>query len=238
MPFRDQLRRLQEFDSALLGNALDYSYSGPIAQCYLSGSIQSVTPAVGPAVGVVYTLEIDSSTPEGKAEGRAPLDSLLEQIEAADEPAVVIIKPVGSRPDHECVMGDGLAKALHCVGCVGVVTDGFVRDVAAMQAVPFSVHARGRCVHHCAFRFKNTGTSVEIGGLTIRPGDIIHAGADGVLRLPREHLDALVETAPKVVTAESMTHAVWRSTDLSIEEKVRRTGQIYKDLGLVSAVSR
>ncbi len=234
-PIRDLLRRLREFDSALLANALDYTDRGSVAESYLSGDIQSVTPAVGPAVGVAYTIEIDSSTPEGEASNRAPYLELLEQIEAADEPAVVIIKPVGSRPDHECVAGDGIAKALHTVGCVGIVTDGRVRDVEAMQAVPFSVHARGRCVHHCAFRFIKTGAPAEIGGLTIHPGDVIHAGADGVLRLPRAHLEALADTAPKVATAEAMSHAIWRSIELSVAEKAKRAAQVYKDLGLVSA---
>jgi regulator of RNase E activity RraA len=235
VPLCDLLRRLREFDSALLANALDYIYPGPIAECYMSGRIQSVTPVVGPAVGVAHTIEIDSSTPQGDAGNREPYHRLLEQIEAADEPAVMIIKPVGSRPDHECVAGDGIAKALHAVGGIGIVADGPVRDVEAMQAVPMSVHARGRCVHHCAFRFKFTGRPVEIGGLTIHPNDVIHAGADGVLRLPKSHLEALCDAAPKVTTAEAMSHAVWRSTELSVAKKVERAGQIYKDLGLISA---
>ena len=236
MDLRDSLRRLQEFDSALLANTLDFVDPGPAAECYLSGDIQSVTPAVGPAVGVAFTAEVDTSTPEGGGWERGLYFQLVEQMEAAEVPAILVMKAIGSRPDHECVAGDGMAKMLQAAGCVGIVTDGRVRDVEAMQAVPFSVHARGRCVQHCAFRVKTASTPVQIGGLTISPGDVIHAGADGVLRLPKVSLDLLAEKASVVTTAEARAHAVLRSTQMPVSEKVGRVEKIYKELGLESAV--
>ena len=230
MSLRTMLERLREFDSALLANTLDFVDPTPSAQCYLSGTIQSVTPTIGPVAGVAVTAEIDSSTPSGVFDADVYWEQ-LEQMAAIDEPKIYVIKTVGSRPDHECVAGDGMGKGLYSVGCLGMVTDGQVRDVDALHTVPFSIHARGRCVQHCALRIKAVNTPVEIGGLTISPGDIIHAGADGVLRLPPASLEPLVEGAPRIAMVEHEAHNQLRRTDISIAEKRKRVVALYADNG-------
>jgi regulator of RNase E activity RraA len=227
---RSTIERLRDFDSALLANVLDFVDPTPPEQCYLSGEIQSVTPTLGPTVGIAVTVQIDSSTPGGQWE-TDPYWQTVEKIEAMDEPAVLIIQAVGSRPDHECVAGDGMAKTLYSAGCVGLVTNGRVRDVDALHTVPFSVHSKGRCVQHCAYRFKAVDVPVEIGGLTISPGDIIHAGADGVLRLASASIDRLIEAAPKLVAVEHEVHAAFRRTDLSIKEKQQIMKEVYERYG-------
>ena len=119
----DLLRSLMEFDSALLANTLLYIDPTPAEQLYMGGSIQCQTPAIGPMVGVAVTCEVDSSSP-GQAGRMEPFYEHLAEMSRQPGPLVWVVKAVGSRPDHECVFGDGMAKLLHSVGCVGIVTDG------------------------------------------------------------------------------------------------------------------
>ena len=109
MSLTNLLHELREFDTALIANTIGYIDPTPPHETYLGGSIQSVTPSLGPTVGVAVTCELDSSTPHNQASPE-PYLRQLDQICQIAEPVVWVVKTVGSRPDHECVLGDGMAK--------------------------------------------------------------------------------------------------------------------------------
>lgn len=205
---------LREFDTALLANTIGYVDPTPAHEYYMGGSIQSVTPTLGPTVGVAVTCELDSSTPGGNPELDVYLQQLA-QIEAMEEPVVWVVKTVGSRPDHECVLGDGMAKDLSSVGCVGAVTDGGVRDISGLLTVPFAAYSKGKTIHHCVLRFRAMNQPVEVGGITVRTGDVIHANAEGVIKIPPACLPGLAGHATRMYAFEREAHQSLRRTNLS-----------------------
>jgi 4-hydroxy-4-methyl-2-oxoglutarate aldolase len=212
------IQQLKEFDTALLANTIGYIDATPVHEFYMGGSIASVTPTLGPTVGVAMTCEVDSSSPNNTADWD-PYYKQLEEMERSKEPTVLVAKVVGSRPDHECVLGDGMAKILYSVGCIGCVTDGGVRDVEGLLTVPFAAYSRGKTIHHCAVRFTRTNVPIEIGGITVRPGDIIHANAGGVIKLPKTGLENLPALASEMRAFEHNAHRLWRQTGMSIDAK-------------------
>lgn len=232
MVSRHLLESLLDFDSPLLANTLDCIDDTPTHELYMSGDISSVTPNHGPTAGVAATCKIDSSTPEGEGEDELFWEQ-IEAIEAMDVPAVWVVETVGSRPDHECVLGDGTAKLLYSAGCIGSVTNGRVRDVAGLLTVPFPVYCRGTVVHHCALRIKEVNVPVSVGGITVHPGDIIHASDEGVIRIPPGSVKTLVEKAPEMRAAEHEVAAVWRRRGLSVAEKRRHVYEVYGRKGFI-----
>ena len=229
-PPGELLAQLAEFDTALLANTIPYLDATPPEHYYMGGSIQSVAPQAGPTVGVAYTCELDSSTPGGAADFEAYWRQ-LEEFEQEKRPIVWVVKTVGSRPDHECVLGDGMAKTLRATGCLGVVTDGGVRDIAGLATVPFAAYSRGRTVHHCALRFRSPNCAVEVGGITIQTGDVIHADSSGVIRIPMGCLEQLPEKAIKMIAFEREAHLWLRRTDLSARQKRDKLQDILKAHG-------
>jgi 4-hydroxy-4-methyl-2-oxoglutarate aldolase len=225
------LQNLKEFDTALLVNSIGRIDPTPSHEYYMGGSIRSLTPTLGPTVGMAVTCELDTSTPQ--AEGAA--DAYQNQLEALyemEEPVVWVVKTVGSRPDHECVMGDGMAKDLFACGCVGVVTDGGVRDISGMLTIPFAAYARGTTIHHCSFRVRSIDKPIEIGGITVRPGDVIHANAEGVIKIPSACLNDLPATANRVRAFEAAAHAILRRSDLRPSEKRPQVSALLEKHGL------
>ena len=218
MSLKTLIEKLGDFDTALIANTIGYIDKTPVHEWYMGGSIASLTPSVGPTVGVAMTCEVDSSTPAGGHDFELYYE-LLEAIKKSGHPVVVVAKAVGSRPDHECIIGDGMAKMLHSVGCVGFVTDGGVRDIEGILTVPFGVYARGRTIHHCGVRFKRINGPVEVGGITINPGELIHANAGGVIKIPAAAAERLPAYAAEMRAFEHAAHCIFRQTTMTIPEK-------------------
>jgi 5-oxopent-3-ene-1,2,5-tricarboxylate decarboxylase / 2-hydroxyhepta-2,4-diene-1,7-dioate isomerase len=85
------------------------------------------------------------------------------------------------------VLGDVLATRLVTRGGVAVVTDGAVRDLAAMQEVGLALFARG--VHTASFGqahiVSDLNIPVQCAGVLIAPGDILVGDPEGVIAIPQ-----------------------------------------------------
>lgn len=230
------LEELRDFDTPLLANTIGYVSATRPCEYYLSAEIQSVTPPLGPTVGVAFTAEIDSSTP-GEAGDTELYWQLLEAMRQSPLPTVLVAKAVGSRPGHECMIGDGMAKTLHSVGCVGLVSDSFVRDIAGLISTPFAAYCRGRAVHHEALRFRFTQRPVEIGGVLLSPGDVLHADQNGVIRIPGDCLTHLAAAAVRNRAFEHEAHAFLRRTDKTPAEKRAHVQALVAKYGFSDCVS-
>jgi regulator of RNase E activity RraA len=237
LSLRAILEELSEFDSALLANTLGYIDPTPTHELYMSGEIQSVTPSIAPTVGIAVTAKMDTSTPEGVADA-AGYWTQLDQMAAAGVPTVWVVEAVGSRPEHECIIGDGMAKTLRASGCVGLVTNGRVRDVSGLLTTPFAAYCRGVCIHHCALRVTAINVPVNVGGLTVLPGDVIHANHEGVIRVPKSALEKLPAMATKMRAFEHDAHRLLRRTDLTNAQKKAGVVALVGSYGFADCVSK
>ena len=125
---RALLTRLREYDTALLANTIDYIDATPAELLYMGGGIRCLTPDSGPIAGIAFTAELDSSTPGQKADTSLYWKQLAE-MEKSDVPVIWVVRAVGGRPDHECILGDGMAKTLFSCGCIGAALQRGIRHL-------------------------------------------------------------------------------------------------------------
>lgn len=105
------------------------------------------------------------------------------------------------------IWGELLSTAARNSGCVGVVVDGAVRDVAKMATMGFPCFARGVCVYDSMNRQRvvDNDVPVEIDGVVFEPGDLVIADVDGVVVVPRKVEKEAVRRAWVKVHAENVT---------------------------------
>jgi regulator of RNase E activity RraA len=94
-------------------------------------------------------------------------------------------------------LGDILAIRAHAAGAAGIVTDGGVRDLDAVTAVGIPVYTSG--AHPAVLGRRHVPWDVDIavacGGTTVLPGDVIVGDADGVIVIPIDIAEEVVDAA-------------------------------------------
>jgi regulator of RNase E activity RraA len=110
------------------------------------------------------------------------------------------------------LVGGIMTFAAAQAGLAGMVLDGAIRDVAEIRARSFPVYARG-VTHRGPYKDGPGAINVpvSVGGLTVRPGDIIIGDQDGLLVLAPDEAPAAIEGALKQHAAEEATMAAIRA---------------------------
>lgn len=92
--------------------------------------------------------------------------------------------------------GELIAKAARELGAVGAVLDGPVRDAGDLRELDLPTWCRGSSAAGST-RTRAGGVNVPIGfgGITISPGDIIVGDDDGVIAIPIDELEPVLERA-------------------------------------------
>ncbi len=189
----------------------------------LHGRIQALRPHMKLA-GPAFTVEV------------RPGDNLM--IHAAlmlAKPGDVIV--VDGKGDlSAALMGTIMMTACKKLGIAGVVIDGAVRDVLEINEMDYPVFAAGANPNgptkNVAGRINHP---VSVGGVTVKPGDLIIADADGVLAVEREKVASLLPLAHKKVEDEAERIAAIQSGDTKAKWLVgalRAAGALKEDESL------
>jgi regulator of RNase E activity RraA len=106
------------------------------------------------------------------------------------------------------LVGELILTYLMQRGCVGLVVDGVVRDMAAFREADFPCYARG--VSHRG-PYKNgpgaLNVPVAIAGQVVSPGDIVVGDEDGLVTFPQSDAERLLEAARRSAAKEDAIRA-------------------------------
>lgn len=102
------------------------------------------------------------------------------------------------------VIGDLVLGMAKNNGLSAVVTDGCVRDLAGCLATGLPCYASGVTPNSPARSGPGTaGFPITIGGITVATGDVVFGDADGVVVVPFERIDEVLDRLDDVLTAEA-----------------------------------
>ena len=132
-----------------------------------------------------------------------PYELELAAVDSCAPDDVLICAAGGSM--RSGLWGELLSAAARNRGCVGVLADGAVRDLARMKSMRFPVYARAPVLYDSRDRQRviDFDVPVEIDGVAFSPGDLVVADEDGVVVVPRRIETEVVRRAWEKVGAES-----------------------------------
>jgi len=120
-------------------------------------------------------------------------------------PGDVLVIDCGGHIDN-AVIGGILSFYAASIGVAGVVLDGAIRDVAEVRERDFPVYARG-VTHRGPYKDGpgEINVAVSVGGMVVNPGDIVVGDQDGLLAIPQEGVEQLIEKARAHLETEAQT---------------------------------
>jgi regulator of RNase E activity RraA len=127
---------------------------------------------------------------------------------------VLVIDGKGDR--MSALMGTIMITACQQLGLAGVVIDGAVRDSLEIDEMDFPVFSAGTNPNGPTKNVPGRiGHPISCGGVTVRPGDLVLADADGVVVVERERVEGLLPLARKKVQDEAARIAQIRQGNTS-----------------------
>lgn len=216
----EQLDALRQIDSPTVSNAIEQFGVRSRLDGFAGWDLRCAFPELGTTLGYAVTCTADSTTPSGRDD--RGLLRLWEAVEAAPKPAVVVIKDIGPERSRSCHMGEVMATTAKALGAVGCVSDGGLRDVNEVRALgAFQYFCPGFVVSHGNPVICEVSVDVNLNGLAVRPGDLLHGDVNGVLVIPESIAERVAEQAQRVRDAERDVLDFLRKPGLTVE-KLRR----------------
>ncbi|MFB6611150.1 RraA family protein [Agromyces sp. NPDC056379] len=170
--------KLERLSFPTIGHYLEEGFVDP--------EIRRLVAAGGRVIGTAFTVRTTAAD-------STALHHAAGMIEAGQ---VLVVDTGGDR--RHAPLGEVVAAQLVARAAAGAVVDGVVTDVDEITGLGLTVHARGTSMLTTKLQGIDAGgvnVPVTCGGAVVRPGDVVLADANGVLVVPIEVIEALVDLA-------------------------------------------
>lgn len=208
---------LKTVDTPTLSNAIELLKLRPHSAGFTPLQMRCLFPEFGRMCGYAVTAQVETAT-QADPTGREQFVPLFEAVGQSPKPAVVVFQEIGGYPDYAAHCGEVLATVFGRLGAVGLVSDCGVRDMPEVRALRFHYFARGVVASHAWFRIIRVNVPVQVCGMAVRPGDLLHGDENGLLQVPAEALDRLPAMVDQVRTRERALMDYVRSDALDLAE--------------------
>ncbi len=232
---REVMEKLKQYDTPTITN-VTATYPRDKENClglyhpwrgkwYTNRELRCMYPELGRQVG--YAVTCTFGPPVGDF-GRLGLSDLLRAIYAAPNPVVVVIKQ--NMPDEikekNGLVGGNMMTAFKALGTVALITDGPSRDIDEIRPLGLQYMLTGVTAGHGEFNIESINEPVEVCGMTVAPGDVIHMDENGATKFPPACLDAVLERAGRLQAIETKRQRLMRETG-DIDEIIKIFGGMY-----------
>ena len=211
------IEALRSLDTCTVSNAIETFEVRLRNTGFADSRIRCQFEDLPPMVGFAATARLRSGEPPvsgGIFHDRSEWwNSILE----IPHPRIVVLEDIDDPPGVGAFLGDVHAAMLSALGCVGYVTNGAVRELPGVRDQGLQVFAGNVAVSHAYAHIFDLGVALTVGGLEVRPGDLLHGDRHGLLTVPKETAREIPAVAEKLRQTERRLIDLCRSKDFSVE---------------------
>lgn len=215
----EQIEELRQISTPTISNAIETFETRPRNEGFMNREIRCILPELGAMVGYAATGAYMASRPGGD-DVKGMDRELWKHVLTIPEPRIVVVQDIDNPTCVGSLWGEVNGTVFGALGCVGTITNGGVRDLDEVRAMGFHLFASCVIPSHAYVHVVETGKPVKVGGLTVRPGDLIHADQHGVVTIPHEIAAEAADRAREVEAGERTMIQFFRSPDFSPDKLI------------------
>jgi 4-hydroxy-4-methyl-2-oxoglutarate aldolase len=197
------IQRLSQFDTPTVCNVIELFDARPYTAGYMDARIRACFPRLPPMVGYAATATFRSAFPPARGTIYSSLSDQVASFAALPGPAVVVFQDLDD-PVAAATFGEVMCTTYKAFGAAGLITSGAGRDLDQVEVLGFPCFTSGAICAHGYCHFADVNVPVRVGGVSIRPGDLLHGDRNGVTTIPHDIADAVAEACPEFMQAEAV----------------------------------
>jgi regulator of RNase E activity RraA len=197
------LQSLLPYDTPTICNVIELFDVRPRTAGYMDNRIRACFPDFPPVCGYASTAAIRCAFPRAEGDVYASLDDQVRAFSELPGPAIVVFQDLDD-PPVAATFGEIMCSTYQGFGAVALVTSGAARDLDQVRRLGFAAFSNGAICSHGYSHITAVHQPVRVGGIHIRPGDLLHADANGVTTIPLEIASEVAEAASAYVAAEAV----------------------------------
>jgi regulator of RNase E activity RraA len=217
------LKLLAQYDTPTISNVIELFEIRPRSAGYMDGRIRACFPEMPPIAGYASTATMRTAFPRSQGDVYSGLDEQIAHFAELPGPAIVVFQDL-DEPPVAATFGEVMCASYRCFGALGIVTSGPARDLDQVRRLGFAAFSNGVVCSHAYSHITSVHQPVRVGGIEVRPGDLLHADANGVCAIPESIASEVAHTAAEFVACEAVClhFATAGSADLKGYSAARR----------------
>jgi len=212
----EQLEILRRLDACTLANVIESFQTRLRNEGFVDRTVRCMFPSMPPMLGYAATIKVRGSFPAFAGPAYVESTDWWDYIQSLPAPRVAVVQDASERPGVGSLVGAVHANILHALNCVGVVTNGVVRNMPAAEKIGLQLFAGGVSVSHAYVHIIEVGAPVEIGGLKIQSGDLLQGDMHGVQSIPLDLASQIPLAAAKIIARDQALITLCQSKDFSL----------------------
>ena len=215
----DELAALRALDTPTVCNALEICLPERRSFGFTTRHLHCVRPELPPMVGYAKTVTIRALRPSADSPDiqRKKRVAYYNYVATSPGPTISVVQDLDDgQAGFGCFWGEVNSNVHKTLGCLGTITNGGVRDLSEF-ADGFQALAGSVTPSHANVHVVDVGGEVNVVGMIVKSGDLVHADRHGAVVIPHEVANDVPDAAALMMRREAVVLAAAKATGATVE---------------------